>query len=314
MHSEIRNFVPQYIIWRVFESLSTDIHHTHETGMNISAYHKMMTGGVAAGKDLDLQFTTGKYYCAEDTVIIFAGKGHARIEIDFMPYDLQSGSVLTVSPKATVRCTEASDDFFGAFLAFDHSFAVEAMPRPEPAFLDFIRSYPQGEIPADRLEPLFAGIGNVAHFLYDNEGTHRMQIVKNVVQGILLELYDMIKAKFLVNKPAEVNRLNEHFLQFIHLVYEHGAREREVAFYADRLCITPRYLSKIVHATTGETAKDIINRHCLQEIKALLRTTNDSLQTIALQLHFPDQSFFTRYFKKMTGMTPTEYRANEDTL
>ncbi len=282
--------------------------------MNISTYHKMMTGGVAAGKNLALQFTMGKYHQAEDTIILFVGKGHARIEIDFIPYNLQSGSVVTISPKSTVRCTEASEDFFGAFLAFDHSFAVEAMPRPEPAFLDFIRSYPLGEMPANRIEPINAGIGNVAYFLYENDGVHRMQIVKNIVQGILLELYDTIKAKFLENKPAEVNRLNEHFMQFIHLVYEHGTQEREVAFYADRLCITPRYLSKIVRSTTGETAKDIINRHCVQEIKALLRTTNDSLQAIALQLHFPDQSFFTRYFKKMTGMTPTEFRANEDTL
>ncbi len=282
--------------------------------MNISAYHKMMTNGVAAGKDLALQFTTGKYYQAEDTLIIFVGKGNAQIEIDFIPYRLLSGNVVTISPKSTIRCTEVSEDFFGAFMAFDHAFAVEAMPRPEPAFLDFIREYPLGVIPADRLEPLNAGIGNVAYFLYENDGVHRMQIVKNIVQGILLELYDTIKAKFLESRPSEVNRLSEHFMQFIHLVYEYGDKEREVAFYADRLCITPRYLSKIVRTTTGETAKDIINRHCVQEIKALLRTTNDSLQAIALQLHFPDQSFFTRYFKKMTGMTPTEFRANEDTL
>lgn len=282
--------------------------------MNISAFHKMMVNGVAAGKDVELQFSKGKYHSVEDTVILFVEKGCAQIEIDFIPYRLQSGSVVTVSPKSTVRCTEVSEDLCGAFLAFDHSFAVEAMPRPEPAFLDFIRSYPLGEIPANRLQPINAGIGNVAYFLYENEGTHRIQIVKNIVQGILFELYDTILAKFLKSKPAEVNRLNEHFMQFIHLVYEYGDKEREVAFYADRLCITPRYLSKIVHTTTGETAKDIINRHCIQEIKALLRTSNDSLQTIALQLHFPDQSFFTRYFKKMTGMTPTEFRNNENTL
>ena len=79
--------------------------------------------------------------------------------------------------------------------------------------------------------------------------------------------------------------------------------------YADQLCITTRYLSSILQDLTGHTPKELIDARCIQEIKMLLRTTNLTMQEIALRLDFPDQSFFSRYFKKNTGMTPAEYRA-----
>ena len=80
------------------------------------------------------------------------------------------------------------------------------------------------------------------------------------------------------------------------------------SFYADELCITTRYLSTVVQRMTGVTPKDIIDTRCIQEIKMLLCTTNDSIQEIAFRLNFPDQSFCARYFKRNTGMSPVEYR------
>ena len=72
--------------------------------------------------------------------------------------------------------------------------------------------------------------------------------------------------------------------------------------------ITPRYLSTIVQAVSGETAKNIIDKHVILEIKVLLESTELSIQEIANRLQFPDQSFFGRYFKKHTGISPMNYR------
>ena len=64
----------------------------------------------------------------------------------------------------------------------------------------------------------------------------------------------------------------------------------------------------MIQDLTGHTPKELIDTRCIQEIKMLLRTTDLTMQEIALRLDFPDQSFFSRYFKKNTGMTPAEYR------
>ncbi len=280
--------------------------------MNVFECKQLMVGGVAAMEDVPLEMPIGTYHQNEDHIILFIRGGVAHLEIDFITYELTEDSIISIVPKTTIRCIDRTDDFRGSILAYNKEFAIETNPRPEPAYMDFIRSYPLGQLRKLRVEPTHAGIGNIAYFLYESDGKHRMQIVKNIVQGIALELYDVIKAKFLENKPNIVNRQNELFMQFIHLVYEHGGKQREVTFYADKLCITTRYLASIVRNVTHETAKEIIDRHCVQEIKTLLRTTNQSLQSIAIDLQFPDQSFFTRYFKKYTGMTPKEFRAREE--
>ena len=92
------------------------------------------------------------------------------------------------------------------------------------------------------------------------------------------------------------------------LVHEHCAREREVTFYADRLCISTRYLSTIVRNISHGSAKEFIDQAVVLEIKVMLQSTDLSVQEIAYRLRFPDQSYLGRFFKKHTGESPTEYR------
>ena len=98
------------------------------------------------------------------------------------------------------------------------------------------------------------------------------------------------------------------FKRFIQLIHKHCLNQREVSFYAQKMFITPRYLSAITQAVAGETAKNIIDKHVILEIKVLLESTDLSIQEIANRLQFPDQSFFGRYFKKHTSISPQYYR------
>ena len=108
--------------------------------------------------------------------------------------------------------------------------------------------------------------------------------------------------------PKTTTRQTELFHRFVALVHEHSAQQREVSFYADKLCISTRYLSTIVRNIAHSSAKEFIDRSVLLEIKMLLQSTDLSVQEIAYRLHFPDQSYLGRYFKKHTGESPTEYR------
>ncbi len=265
--------------------------------------------GVEVRIDTRLDITPGKYSQSDGITMVLARKGIAHIEVDFTLYELSENKALTFAPMSTVRYVDMDDDFCCCVLSFDHAVAVEALPRPEPSFMDFLRRYPMGNIPALRADAIAFRMSDVAHFLYDSTGPHHMLIVRNIIQNILFELYDATREQFLDVESKNMSRQDELFMQFIHLVYKHGDKEREVSFYSDKMNITPRYLARILRELSRETAKEIIDRHCVQEIKSRLRTTNDSVQSIAYDMNFPDQSFFTRYFKKLTGMTPTEFRA-----
>lgn len=81
-----------------------------------------------------------------------------------------------------------------------------------------------------------------------------------------------------------------------------------MAFYADKLCISTRYLSTIVQNVSHSSAKELIDKSVILEIKMMLQSTDLSVQEIAYRLHFPDQSYLGRYFKKRTGVSPTGYR------
>ena len=108
-------------------------------------------------------------------------------------------------------------------------------------------------------------------------------------------------------KPAST-RHKIIFERFIELVTRHHSKERGVGFYADKLCITPKYLSKIVKDTSGLSAPQWIDQYVILEAKQMLKYSDLCIKGISAELNFPNPSFFFKYFKKHTGMTPNQYR------
>lgn len=98
------------------------------------------------------------------------------------------------------------------------------------------------------------------------------------------------------------------FREFMQLAMEQAGHEREVRWYADRLSITPKYLSHICHATSGKAASELIEEITVREIKRLLRQTDLVTKEICTQMHFVSLSFFCKYVKQHLGVTANEYR------
>ena len=105
------------------------------------------------------------------------------------------------------------------------------------------------------------------------------------------------------------NRNEAYFRQFLELLSDHYKKERSVNFYAHSLCITPKYLTTIIKCISGKPLSDWIDHFVLLEAQSLLKYTNMSVQEISYQLNFPNQSFFGCYFKRLTGMSPSQYKA-----
>ena len=103
-------------------------------------------------------------------------------------------------------------------------------------------------------------------------------------------------------------RVNQIFERFIALVTEYHNTERGMAFYADQLCLTPKYLSKLVKQASGRSAPAWIDSFVILEAKNMLKYSDMAIKEIVFALHFPNQSVFYKFFKAHTGITPSEYR------
>ena len=145
----------------------------------------------------------------------------------------------------------------------------------------------------------------VRHILNSKDNPFRLQIIQHVIMAIFYSSEQVRKIDG--NEPPRSNAdvLSKEFLE---LVKDNFRRERQLQFYADKLCITPRYLSRVVKECTNSSAAEWIERYVILEARALLKSTNMTIQQISDELNFPSQTFFGKYFKRRVGVSPKEYR------
>lgn len=241
--------------------------------------------------------------------ILFCQRGTARVTINLHTGAVREHTLMLLLPGAILMFSEVSDDFRITYCAFSRALFAEASFRLDPSFFHFLNENPIAERLDDGGKGADIWLQMAAYTYADRENIFRNTIVKNRLQNVFLEIYDKIQRNINRRQPGEVNnRRRELFLRFISLVHEHCYEQREVAYFADRLCITTRYLSTVVRTVSSRTPKEIIDRMVLLEIKVLLQSTDLSVSEIADRLRFPDQSYLGRYFKKHTGLSSTQYR------
>lgn len=263
--------------------------------------------------DSDLAFFDNFMSRVEGCVILFCREGSADISIGSVHGVLKRHSLAVLLPGALLLLTARTDDFRVTYCVFSHDLFAEAAFRLEPSFFHALREHPLVNPSQRVIDGTTTWLAAVTYTYHDRENVFRQTIIRNRLQNLLLEVYDkMLRAETGERDPAEAtNRQTEIFHRFVSLLHEHSSQEREVAFYADKLCISTRYLSTIVHHIARTSAKKFIDRTVVLEIKMLLQSSDLSVQEIAYRMKFPDQSYLGRFFKKHTGESPSEYRNNK---
>ena len=135
------------------------------------------------------------------------------------------------------------------------------------------------------------------------------QLVLLQLKSFFLGFYDYLYRHPSARPPLTGSRrVQELFNQFMMMIEQHYIESRDVAYYADMMSITPKYLNSIVRRITQYSAKSVIDHYVILQLKLRLKTRHESIKEIAWAFHFSDVSFFCRYFKAKTGMTPQQYR------
>ncbi len=259
--------------------------------------------------DTDLRYFEEHSCRTEGGAILFCRRGSATVTVDQLCDRITRDTLLLLLPGSILHLNERTDDFRVRFCAFSLELFSEAAYRLDPSFFHVLHEHAIIRLPARIVEGARNWFQMASYTYRDRDNIFRNTIIRNRLQNVLLEAFDKTR-RFApdVHPQSGTTRQTDLFQRFVALVHEHCTEQREVVFYADRLCISTRYLSTIIRSVAHSTAKEFIDRSVVLEIKMLLESTELSVQEIAYRLHFPDQSYLGRFFKKHTGVSPTEFR------
>lgn len=243
-------------------------------------------------------------FAASTWIVIFSGK--CKADINLVSYEIDGPTLVNVKSNQFMQPKEISDDFCGGVIVLSKriSESLFMLMNGSPITAKANR-HPVVPIDPSILSEFKKFFEETRSLLSDISNPYGSQAL---LFHILLfihktgyKCYECFSDEVLSRK----GRLSDQFLQ---LVLENFRKERFLEFYANQLQITPKHLSRTVKQQTGYTAVDWIERYVILEAKVLLKSSNLTIQQIADELNFPTQSFFGKYFKKLTGMSPKEFR------
>ncbi len=234
-------------------------------------------------------------------------KGLAKIEVDLHAYRFEQDDIIIVFPGQILACDEKSNDFALTYFSFSNHFIDEILFRLPSAFIGFLKESVKYHLPVEEKESMLSEYFAILHSKYcEQSNVCRSEIILNLIHNFYLDLYSKVIARNEIHTRQSKHK-KELEEEFFRLVKAHPSN-REVAFYAEKLCITPKYLSIITKKSSGTSAKELIDNFAITELKLQLKSASTALKEIAAQLNYPSEAFLCKYFKKKTGMTPTQYR------
>lgn len=223
--------------------------------------------------------------------VILVSAGQATYDINLVPYQLKANDVWVIPQNSYISLTELSDEFDGMALSFQHL----PVGFDKCALLHLkVEDY-------CRIQSYLELVWQVVRSRYDQHTIEHLQIAL---------MYDLMRLRADTTKPCTAAQTHgEQIVQrFLDLLGLSDPLPRNVKAYAQKLCITPNHLSAVIRQQTGKSVMDWLNANCVLRAQVMLKHSDMPVCDIACQLGFQSATFFSRYFRRETGMTPSEYR------
>lgn len=246
---------------------------------------------------------------AEIFVLCMGGTLEATINLS--DYTIRENDFITLSPGSIIQINKIEGKLKLYFMVFSSKF-IEGISKTK-SIIDLIyitKNHPILSLPKEFAciyEEFFTLMMKV---YYKEHSPYNPEILKCMLLSILYRLSDMYHERPIRSETA-LSRSEEICKTFSHLVIQHYTTERSIAYYAKQMNITPTHLSNTVKHVTGKTVMDIISEVVIVDAKAQLKSTNIPIHVISDSLNFPNVSFFGKYFKRLTGMSPQQYRNSD---
>ena len=241
--------------------------------------------------------------------ILICRKGKARLNVNYKDWELYEGAVITLFPNDVVEL-KVDEDFEVEILKYNPSLLREASLQLEQTVYSSLRK--------DRCRQDTPVVTNIINGMFgllkvyfdQSECTCISQLVLCQLKAFFIGFHEYLQRNPQY-RPDEVKsyRVRELFNRFMMLLEKDYKISRDVNYYAEKMNISSKYLTNIVNQVTGHTPKTIIGQYVILQLKLHLKRSTQSIKEMAWEFHFADVSFFCRYFKKHTGLTPQQIRS-----
>ena len=250
--------------------------------------------------------------CRIDAVLVLVClRGKLKYEVNLEQYEMEGSGIVVNMPRNIIQF-KGSENLDAYAILFSPDM-LESIPYDVRQLANSylpIKHYFRARIPLDIIEPLIPYYGLMKAYLsrpvLETDG-----IIGSLFQAFLLSVLSVVRQQQLHNLVIDksANRGSRLLYQkFMDLLTDHHQHERTVKFYADKLCVTPKYLSMAIKEYSGRNPSDWICDYVIAEAKSLLHYSQISVQEVTFRLNFPSQSAFGKFFKEKTGVSPSEYQ------
>ncbi|WP_352421371.1 helix-turn-helix domain-containing protein [Proteiniphilum sp.] len=252
---------------------------------------------------------------SEDPVFIFDGivfgiclKGNCLFKLNHKEIQIERDYVLTILPKQIIRLLDRSSDFHCKLLFFPYNIILQFPHSLRYDFLFRLNQNPGIKMPTDKMGSILKLHSLMTENHNKSGGPFQWKITASLLQALMLMVISEYENENYRLSSVEKSRQEGLAEQFFKLLVVNFKKEKTVTFYANELCLTPKYLSTVIKKVTGRPVMDWIHEILIIGIKQELVSTHRTMLEISEEYNFPNPSFFSSFFKQHTGKTPIEYR------
>ena len=239
----------------------------------------------------------------------FCTRGQVEYRVDTVEHVVHPGEVIIVSERHVVDHYKASPDLMGLCMMVSVPFFKEVIRDVSDlsALFLFSRNHPVMKLTEREGDIFHRYFYAIRERITDTTNHFRRELIRTLMLAMFYDLSNVIYS-FRQQTNQRKSRADEIFAQFIKMVEANCKEERRVAWYAEQLGITPKYLSETVKHVSKRTPNEWIDNYVTLEIRVQLKTSTKTIKDIAKEMKFPNQSFLGKYFKEHVGMSPSDYR------
>ena len=240
--------------------------------------------------------------------ICYCQRGEIEMLVNLNPVTVGSDSQLILLPNSIVKTKKVSNDILLNIIEINESLFRDVSAHISPLFFRMLRTIPCIKLSPESKKAVNSFMLLAKGIYIDTDNLYRQQIIRSALNAYMLYTYDRYQRFYYTDDMNIESTRSKIFDSFVDLLHHNCNTQREVTFYADKLCISTKYLTDICHKVAGVSAKKIIDNFAILQIKILLHNPQLTMQDIAHKMDFPDQSYLGRYFKRFEGISPSSFR------
>ena len=237
--------------------------------------------------------------------VLIVKQGWVEPTINLKPCHFEAGELVFVGRNGIIHIERASEDVHGmGFSLSDDLFSLAVGSHLPKAFDGHLRDFHFPLSPED-----LDFLDRIHHLLYNNmhQEEHSAQVTLSLISAFFWYINQLWR-QYEANARQTQTHDQRIFSDFIQLVNRDAPRQHQVEYYASQLCLSPRYVSTLIRQVSGKPPKEWIDEALLTYIKIELKNSDKTVAQIADETNFPNPSFFCKFFKRLTGLTPLAYR------